>query len=161
MILSCTSLALLLPLVLSLEDGCTLQCNPDIDADCVFTKPEDLDRYADHPLTVDGEAFDWHKVKDSDGMHCECPAGWTGLTCETEYKSCADGAHTCYNGGVCVPGLLGPFGNEQLFCNCERAFDKDLNHYVGKYCDQIASDYCDATGMLFCLNGGSCNKNFP
>ena len=112
--------------------SCTLQCNPDVDAVCKFATPEDLERYSDHPLTVDGKPLDWHSlVTNADGMFCSCPSGWTGLTCE------------------------------QWFCNCERAFDSDNNHYVGKYCEEKPSEPCDGSGLVYCLNEGSCNPDFP
>jgi hypothetical protein len=156
------ALALAWRVVLATED-CTLQCNPDLkkNATCKFTTPEDLERYAEHPMSVDGKALTWHDIKSQNGMHCDCPYQWTGLTCETPFALC-DGDHVCYNGGSCVPGLVAQFGNDQLFCNCEKAVDKDGNRYVGKYCEQTASAYCDfEAGLLFCLNDGTCNKDFP
>jgi len=141
------------------ESSCTLQCNSAVGATCAFATPADSNRYADHPLGFDGEPLEWHKVQQQDGMYCKCPDGWTGLLCDVPFLVC-DGHHYCYNRGRCVPDLEGHFGGDELFCNCENAYDEDGNQYVGKYCEQTASEKCDAAGVSFCLNDGTCNHDF-
>jgi len=152
----------LLLLVGAASQQCTLQCNPNVpQATCAFSTPADAARFAEHPLTNDGKPFPWHDVGAGESMHCNCPMGWTGLKCDVPYTRCGDGSHYCYHGGECIPELDTDFAVAQLFCNCEKAFDSEGKHYVGKYCELTASDYCDDSGLLFCLNQGSCNLNFP
>lgn len=118
-------------------------------------------------------------------MHCDCPVGWTGLFCDIKFESCSNQArHECYHGGECILGLEDEYGNEQLFCNCDKA-----EGYVGKYCETLIRDNNDnnplnrdddsdsdnnnndsdkdkdknnnnngpiSCGDGYCLNGGSC-----
>ena len=153
-----TSIALACLVVVVRPQECTLDCKSN--TPCTFTTEEDLARYENHPTTIDGKPFDFHQIKSVNGMHCECPHGLTGVRCEVPFDTC-DGNHPCYHGGACVPGLLGPFGNDQLFCNCENAFDMQGYRYVGKYCETREENYCDDSLQLFCLNAGTCNPDFP
>ena len=124
----------------------------------------------EHPF--DGN-FPASMERTRNGMHCLCPHGWTGVLCDIPYETC-DGNHPCLHGGSCVPGLVGPFGNDQLFCNCEHAGVVENNvRYVGKFCETAvggnnqenaeAGNYelCDEAGTFFCVNGGTCNPGFP
>jgi hypothetical protein len=159
-ILRRTSLALSMAAmaVVAQRNNCTLNCESN--TPCTLTTAEDLSRYENQPLTVDGQPFDWHKTLSIGGMHCLCPHGLTGVRCEVPFVTC-DGDHPCYNGGACVPGSVGPYGNEQLYCNCDNAFDSQGYHLVGKYCEARAQNFCDDAHAFFCLNGGLCNSVFP
>lgn len=102
------------------------------------------------------------------GMHCDCPIGWTGILCDKKYETCTNqNGHECYNGGECILGLQDKYGNEQLFCDCSNALG-----YVGKYCETPFEQKCDSShsknedesdgdGDMFCVNGGECNPDFP
>lgn len=74
------------------ESTCTLRCNQG--APCVHGNAD----FSDHPTNEDGTPLDFQVVLHSNGMHCACPHGWTGLTCNRVYEEC-DGYHKCYNGG--------------------------------------------------------------
>lgn len=98
---------------------------------------------------------------DRNGMHCDCPIGWTGILCDKKYESCTNqNGHECYNGGECILGLQDKYGNEQLFCDCSNA-----DGYVGKYCETPLEQKCwtnhNEDGYSFCVNGGECNPSFP
>jgi hypothetical protein len=99
-----------------------------------------------------------------DGMYCLCPPFLTGILCEVPFESCGDGQHVCLHGGICKSGVLYD-GNQHLYCDCSRAQDEKGNIYVGKYCEvPLNSDVqsCDENDpSKFCLNGGSCNQQYP
>jgi hypothetical protein len=84
---------------------------------------------------------DFLAVSQVDNQHCACPIGWTGVTCEVEYKSC-DQTHPCFHGGQCILGLNDRYGNEQLFCNCDNAVDQEGNKYgtckCGAFCSKLS-----------------------
>ena len=148
---------------------CDLSCDHP-DAVCV----QGSATFDSHPVPQDA-LFSFHASQDVNGMHCSCPTGWTGVTCDTVFETCdytssssssssssATGSHKCYHGGKCVPGLLDDFGNDQLFCNCENAIDSQGNQYAGKYCEHKATTFCDSDDdSHFCLNEGDCNPNYP
>merc|ERR1712232_1243399 len=95
--------------------------------------------------------------------YCECPYGWTGVKCDIIFESCSiteTDHHNCYHNGRCIPGLIDKYGHEQLFCDCSNAVDYNNNQYVGKYCEHPSVDYC-ADNKNFCVNGGSCNIDYP
>lgn len=71
---------------------------------------------------------DFLAVSQIGNQHCNCPIGWTGVTCEVKYESC-DQHHPCFHGGECILGLVDRFENDQLFCNCDDAVDRDGNKY--------------------------------
>jgi hypothetical protein len=92
--------------------------------------------------------------------------GWTGLFCDKRFETCDNQAgHTCYHGGECIPGLEDKYGNEQLFCDCTNARGSDGTKYVGKYCESPFEQVCNPGAsddeLIFCVNGGECNPNFP
>jgi len=96
-----------------------------------------------------------------DGMHCDCPMGWTGLTCDKKFETCSNqNGHECYNGGECIPGLQDKYQNEQLFCDCSKA-----SGFIGKYCETHFKRTCPHSTSDgddgFCVNGGECNPDFP
>ena len=54
--------------------------------------------FSNHSSYGDGSILEMHHVTHIQNVHCECPHGWTGVTCNRIYNSC-DGDHKCYNGG--------------------------------------------------------------
>jgi len=133
---------------------CKLQCHGS--APCVFGIAD----FTEHPLGADGNPLEIHASTSQGGMHCSCPHGWTGLTCNRIFETC-DGNHKCYNGGRCIPGLQDHFGNEQLFCDCSHATDEEGQRYVGKFCEHPSVDHCQSTPGSFCVNGGECDLSYP
>jgi uncharacterized protein (DUF2164 family) len=135
------------------EEGasCTLEC--PIDAPCKFGNAD----FSKHnPVNTDNNI---------NGMHCDCPPGWTGIQCDVMFESCSDAlGHYCYNGGDCVPGLKDEFGNTQLFCDCSTAVDHDGAQYTGQYCELPFVEACGALEdgeNVFCVNGARCNFDYP
>jgi hypothetical protein len=112
------------------KKSCDLDC-PSF-APCVFGYADFSERKVDVVKQLGGTAT--HQS----GMHCDCPIGWTGLFCDIKYDSCTSNnqaRHECYNGAECMIGLEDQYGNEQLFCNCDK-----VNGYVGKYCETLIRD---------------------
>jgi Notch 1 len=113
-----------------------------------------------HPTKSNGKALDMHIETSRNGYHCNCPPGYTGLLCGIKYIDCEDSNHMCYNGGKCILGLKDMYGNDQLYCDCSEAIDKNGVSYVGKYCEIPKSQTCDESGEVFCVNGGWCKVDF-
>jgi hypothetical protein len=109
------------------------------------------------PTDSQGEALDMHKETTMEGYHCECPEGFTGMTCSVIYESCADEAtdHVCYHGGRCVRGVLDAFDNLQYHCDCSNAIDDGI-YYAGTYCEHPSMTVCDPDKHTFCVNNGEC-----
>jgi hypothetical protein len=117
--------------------------------------------FADHPTDSQGEAvLDMHKETSLGGYHCECPEGFTGMTCSDVFESCADNStkDVCYHGGACVRGELDAFDNWQYHCDCSNAI-RNGTFYAGKYCEHPAVNVCDADKHTFCVNNGECVAN--
>lgn len=79
--------------VVAQGDQCDLDCHRS--APC---ENSDAD-FSDHVKYDDGAALAFHTKSNINGMHCSCPHGWTGLTCNRAYNTC-DKDHKCYNGGT-------------------------------------------------------------
>eukprot|EP00545_Synedropsis_sp_CCMP1620_P011500 CAMPEP_0119014572 /NCGR_PEP_ID=MMETSP1176-20130426/9979_1 /TAXON_ID=265551 /ORGANISM="Synedropsis recta cf, Strain CCMP1620" /LENGTH=673 /DNA_ID=CAMNT_0006967775 /DNA_START=195 /DNA_END=2216 /DNA_ORIENTATION=- len=135
------------------SNTCNLRCHEA--APCEMGDAD----FSNHSTYDDGTALSFHSSSNINGMHCSCPHGWTGITCNRVYNSC-DGDHKCYNGGACIPGLTDYYGNEQLFCDCSHAMDEDGIPFVGKFCESASEMDCGSEG-LYCANGGECNPNYP
>ena len=96
-------------------------------------------------------------------------SGWTGVYCDHKFETCDNQeGHTCYHGGECIPGLEDKYGNDQLFCDCSKAVGPDGERYVGKYCEVPFEQICnnpddddEEEELLFCVNGGECNPEYP
>jgi hypothetical protein len=58
----------------------------------------------------------------------------------------------------CIPGIVDTYGNQQLFCDCSRAFDGNGNPYVGKFCEHLSKEDC-GNEERFCVNDGECNDD--
>jgi hypothetical protein len=86
-------LVILISFAAAVRGQCDLDCEQN--APCV----EGAANFSDHPTYSDGTPLEIHQEDmGSDGKHCACPHGWTGLTCDRVFTSC-DGSHKCYNGG--------------------------------------------------------------
>ncbi|KAL7531529.1 hypothetical protein ACHAXR_004098, partial [Thalassiosira sp. AJA248-18] len=90
----------------------------------------------------------------SNGEHCVCPDGWTGLRCEIAAKRCGP-KKFCYNGSTCKYD-----GNGQPMCDCNEAHTEDVS-YAGLSCEQESARYC-MPGLeqdkkdAFCTDHGEC-----
>ena len=69
-------------------DSCSLNCLQN--AICVEGSA-DFTEF----ITVEGTIFEFHNETSSSNMHCACPEGWTGLTCNRKYETCND-KNECY-----------------------------------------------------------------
>ncbi|XP_055995241.1 protein jagged-2-like [Ostrea edulis] len=76
-------------------------------------------------------------IKDGLNYTCECPAGFTGVMCETDINDCI--GNPCDNGGTCIDVING------YYCSC-------LNGYTGLSCE---SDIDECVSRP-CQNGGLC-----
>jgi len=118
-----------------------------------------IDSQAD-PLPFEQELHD-------DGMYCSCLEGYTGLQCEIKYVTCGRDDHTCFNGSSCIKERASD--NNRIFyrCQCDIEHSVMKAAYAGKYCEHIATTFCDGDGdgfthgTDFCTNGGKCNKIDP
>ena len=132
---------------------CDLTCHAN--ATCVRGFA-DFSNHSKHP---NGQPFYFlNETLSPNGYHCACPEGFTGLHCGREYISCLASDHHCYNGGSCIPGSRDQFGNEQEFCDCGDAIDKEGIKHVGKYCEIPVPTPCGDDDSVFCVNGGSCKE---
>lgn len=100
------------------------------------------------------------------GMYCSCPVGYTGLQCEIAYVTCGRDDHTCFNGSACVKERSSDTGEIFYRCECDIAHSVMDAAYAGKYCEHIATTFCDAGdgfthGDSFCTNGGKCKERDP
>lgn len=100
------------------------------------------------------------------GMYCTCPVGFTGLQCEIKYVTCGRDNHTCFNGSACVKERSSNDGNVFYRCECDVTESVMDAPYAGKYCEHIATSFCDGDdgfshGSSFCTNGGRCKKVDP
>jgi len=94
--------------------------------------------------------------------HCVCPAGYIGLTCEYEVKTCKDKNTACFLGSHCVDeeGLPST-------CDCEAGFNSSNHRMAGKFCQYKATSICTKNGTVdmssnsfaFCVNNGKCKSN--
>ena len=166
------------------SSSCKLRCPSGID--CITGQVNHLSQFFENGTQISTSSNTY--TNKWDGEHCNCPAGLTGLLCEVPYETCADGQHSCYNNGTCIPGQTDYFGNEQMFCDCTNAIDQQQGiRYVGKYCEHavtIITDETDTTDTTtsennkdsgtvseakscagdpdkFCLNDGVCNTQYP
>ena len=75
-----TSFSLLWLVSVAQGQTCDLEC--PVNAPCTFGEASFDDPGITHDLTS------------SNGMHCACPLGWTGVHCDIKFDSC-DGNHRC------------------------------------------------------------------
>jgi len=101
-----------------------------------------------------------------DGMYCTCPEGFTGLQCEIKYVTCGRDDHTCFNGSACVKERSSDTGKVFYRCECDVEDSVMDAPYAGKYCEHIATIFCEGGdgfnhGSSFCTNGGKCKNREP
>jgi hypothetical protein len=116
-------------------------------------------------------------------MHCVCPEGFFGLTCETRLQICSlpsdkatngvvGGAqtvssaieHVCLHGSVCS-SLRDENGNVHHSCDCNTVSDTNTK-FAGRFCQFAATTYCTPSGRPgsgslsnnFCVNNGVCKS---
>lgn len=90
----------------------------------------------------------------SNGEHCVCPNGFTGLRCEIAVERCGASKY-CYNGSTCVYDNK---GNPTCDCNSANSDDKS---YAGLSCEHEGTAYCEPgedqdQKDAYCVNGGTC-----
>lgn len=104
----------------------------------------------------------FEQVRHEQGMYCTCPIGYTGLQCEIKYVVCPRDNHTCFNGSTCRKEVS---GNNEVYFRCECDPDGSVMDadYAGKYCEHIATVFCEEKGMemgqSYCTNGGKVSQN--
>jgi hypothetical protein len=119
------------------------------------------------------------KCGDIPQQGCDCPPEWTGLSCafETEPEDIADtddddleqcGDLVCLNGGMCTTTIIEAQGGERqekYHCDCAMAFT-ETDIYAGPQCEFKSTNFCtqpntgsDLAGVIFCVNGGKCDKD--
>mmetsp|Transcript_48200 Transcript_48200/g.145604 ORF Transcript_48200/g.145604 Transcript_48200/m.145604 type:complete len:634 (-) Transcript_48200:244-2145(-) len=137
-------------------ENCDLKCENG--GQCKFgTKThQDVSGVADH--------FEWGK--EVFGMHCVCPRGYAGLTCNVQVEKCGD--VRCFRGSKCIED-----GDKKGHCDCTAAKSKDNTRYAGRYCEHGSTTVCEREGVvqaapgktngstMFCTNGGKCNTEEP
>lgn len=93
------------------------------------------------------------------GMYCACPVGFTGLQCEIAMKVCGDDQHTCFNGAACEKEA-DKDGKIWWRCECDASNSVLTEKYAGKYCEHIATQFCNKGGLdpgnAYCTHGGKC-----
>lgn len=114
------------------------------------------------------EEMPWEQEYNQAGLYCSCPLGYTGLQCEIKLVVCGENGedqHTCFNGAECQKDRA---GNGDIFyrCECDSTQSKLDGAYAGRYCEHIATSFCDEKGedgsfgasTSFCTNGGACKE---
>jgi len=112
------------------------------------------------------EALPFEQELHDDGMYCTCPVGFTGLQCEIKYVTCGRDNHTCFNGSACVKERSSNNGDIFYRCECDVTESVMDAPYAGKYCEHIATIFCEggdgfSHGDSFCTNGGRCKDRDP
>ena len=112
------------------------------------------------------EELPFEKELHDDGMYCTCPEGYTGLQCEIKYVTCGRDDHTCFNGSRCIKERSSNNGNIFYRCECDVEESVMDAPYAGKYCEHIATIFCEggdgfSHGSSFCTNGGKCKEIDP
>jgi len=141
----------------------SLECDSEHSKKTCSQGPADFEDFK----LPENDILPMHEIKESaGGYHCDCKENWTGLKCRRKFQTCdidgnGDNGDKCYHGGECIDGVLDQYGNEQLFCDCRRAGDRDGNKYVGKFCEikaTLCGDQPGEVGGNFCLNDGTCTN---
>lgn len=129
---------------------CTLPC--DNEGVCKFGI-KDLSDFTDSRLDV----AEFFGTANYHGMHCVCPAGFTGIQCEHTVENCGDGL--CFHGATCVEHVHDDDNEPTYSCDCDSVLLEDPT--AGLYCEHSATTYCPTPRgrdpkSYFCTNGGEC-----
>lgn len=102
-------------------------------------------------------------------MRCDCPKGYSGITCNTTTSGilCGPNKHSCLNGATCLLEVNPQTQVDRSYCDCSSV--ASLNRaYAGRFCQHEASVFC-AIGIplgaqqqlprhSYCANGGRCKQ---
>lgn len=154
-------LVLLLPVATwaTYDWNCNLHCFHD--GECRHGKG----KFGSYAGVDESEVLPWDReVEPGVGMYCACPVGYTGLQCEIAMKVCGNDEHTCFNGAACAKET--DKDNKMWWrCECDVAESVLDANYAGKYCEHIATVFCNKKSgdigleqSLYCTNGGKCKK---
>mmetsp|Transcript_24754 Transcript_24754/g.72492 ORF Transcript_24754/g.72492 Transcript_24754/m.72492 type:complete len:481 (-) Transcript_24754:624-2066(-) len=130
---------------------CQLKCRNN--GKCKFG----LKDYGMHDKKNDASAT-FTEETHSNGMHCVCPDGFTGLICQIPAKKCGNRLW-CYNGAECAKTTLDD-GTTKKYCDCAPAATNSES-YAGLACQHQSGVFCNPDegnrkDMSFCVNGGTC-----
>lgn len=111
------------------------------------------------------EALPWESSANAGfGMYCACPVGFTGLQCEIAMNVCDENENTCYNGNACARETAAD-GTIWWRCECDASKSVLTASYAIKYCEHVATVFCNKAkndfGMeqkSYCTNGGKCEE---
>mmetsp|Transcript_9023 Transcript_9023/g.26947 ORF Transcript_9023/g.26947 Transcript_9023/m.26947 type:complete len:1468 (-) Transcript_9023:215-4618(-) len=131
---------------------CSLGCRND--GNCVFGVKD----YGDHVHNNEAKELPWLSKTHSNGMHCVCRKGYTGLLCQIPAEKCGEQLW-CYNGSKCKMTRLED-GSTKKYCDCGEAATKEAS-FAGIGCQHKSSVFCNpdegmTEKMAYCVNGGSC-----
>jgi hypothetical protein len=110
------------------SEGQTVSLRPSLSV--TYTTPDD--HCAPNPCRNGGSC-----ANDAQGYTCSCPAGYSGVNCESLVDRCA--SHPCQNGGACSSGA------SSFTCACADGFS-------GANCQTNVNDCAPNP----CQNGGIC-----
>lgn len=131
----------------ALEEECELECQHGTCAKG-FKTYDNLIGTGPFPAKL---AYD---VISTNGEHCVCPDGYTGLTCEIAVQSCGADKY-CYNGSTCIFDE-----NGDPLCDCNSAHTSEVS-FAGTNCEQESTSHCEPghdqdQKDAFCTNHGVC-----
>ena len=122
-------------------------------------------KFGSYAGVEDTDVLPWDReVQPGVGMFCACPVGYTGLQCEIAMKVCGNDEHTCFNGSACARETD---KDGKLWWRCECNIEESVmdDQYAGKYCEHVATTFCNKKandpgneGFSYCTNGGKCKK---
>lgn len=138
---------------------CNLHCYND--GECKHGKG----KFGSYAGVEEEEEMPWEKAAPHPvGMYCSCPIGYTGLQCEIHMKTCGNDEHTCFNGAPCGKERAGD-GTTWWRCECDPTDSVMDADYAGRYCEHIATIFCNNNpddigheGTSYCTNGGKCKE---
>lgn len=131
---------------------CALNCLNG--GQCVFGVKD----YGNHVDINEAKELPWLSQTHSDGAHCVCPTGFTGLFCQIQAEKCGNRLW-CYNGSQCKQTEV-KYGAIKHYCDCSEATKGEVS-FAGIGCQHKSGVFCEPKGenseeVSFCVNGGSC-----
>lgn len=132
------------------DEECNLRCQND--GVCKFGI-KDFSDFSGSKLDIDNFFGGGNKR----GMHCVCPAGFTGIQCDKTVETCGDGV--CFHGATCVAHYEDDDSEPSYSCDCDITTQE--NPFAGIYCEHESTTFCPAPlgadpKSYFCTNGGHC-----